>query len=233
MTQKQYLDELKRELELNNVEEIEDILSEYEDHFYYKKEEGYTEEEIVRKLSSPEEIAREYASRPADNAKSGKALKIAGVSVMSVILAPFYILVWAAVIALGVFTVATATLGVCLVTTINIADLIPYLPYFSSLTIGIACFGLSVLSAMGTFLCFGYAKHWGKMYFVWCKDLINGNRYLSGATHPYISKKVAGFLKLIAVIGLICFLAAMIVGYFSMCIAAKSFEPWHVWNWFM
>ena len=61
MTKNQYLDELKKELKSNNVPDMNDIIAEYEEHFKFKIEEGKTEEEIARKLSSPKEIAKEYA----------------------------------------------------------------------------------------------------------------------------------------------------------------------------
>lgn len=233
MTKKQYLEELKRELENNNVEEIEDILSEYEEHFAFKAEEGFTEEEIAKKLSSPKDIAKEYASCSVNNGKSGKTLKVVGLSFLSVPLACVYILMWASVIALGGFAVACLALGVSLITSLNIAGLIPYMPYFPSLVLGIACLGLSVLSAVGTYYMFAYVKQWGKAYIKRCKNVANGVSAPSASMHPALSKKLSFKLKLFLMIGLVCFVVFFVVGYASLCIAAKSFEPWHVWNWFM
>ena len=60
MTENQFIEELKRELKRRNVSDIDDIISEYVQHFEYKKQEGKTEEEIARRLSSPQEIANDY-----------------------------------------------------------------------------------------------------------------------------------------------------------------------------
>jgi len=232
MTKKEYLDELKKELKLNNVDDIDDILEEYKEHFDFKLEEGYTEEEIAKKLSSPKEIAKEYVPSSAPVNKYERATKITGLTFLSIPAGMIYLLLWASVAVLGAFSLACVVTGFCLLTTINIAGLIPSIPYFPALILSIACFGLATLSAVGTFYSFEYIKQWGKVYVRWCKNVANNNHYPSLSKHPKISKKLASKLKFVAMVGLVCFVAAFIIGYFSMCIAAKSFEPWHVWKWF-
>ena len=61
MNKERFLSELKRELNEKGVQGVDEILAEYEEHFSYKLEEGWTEEEIAKKLSSPSEIAEEYS----------------------------------------------------------------------------------------------------------------------------------------------------------------------------
>lgn len=232
MTKKEYLDELRKELKLNNVDDIDDIVLEYEEHFDFKQEEGFTEEEIAKKLSSPKEIAKEYIEKTEPVNKFEKGTKITGLTFLSIPLGMIYILMWASVLVLGAFSLASLVTGFCLVTTINIAGLIPYIPYFPALIIGIACFGLSILSSVGTFYMFMYVSRWGKVYVRWCKNVANNNHYPSISKHPEISKRLSSKLKLIAIIGLVCFVTAFVIGYISMCIASNSMEPWHVWNWF-
>jgi len=233
MNKKEYLEELRKELKKYNVNEVEDIIADYEEHFENKMEEGFTEEEIARKLSVPEAIAIEYAeSNGASVNKYEKGAKTAGVVAMSIPLTMLYIVICASVVVLGAFSIACLATGICLITTINVAGLIPSMPYFSALAIGIACIGLSVLSAVGTYYMYLYVKQWGKVYVRWCKNIINNNRYPSLSMHPQISKKRASKLKIVAVMGLVCFVAAFVIGYVSLCIAAGSLEPWHVFNWF-
>ena len=232
MTKNEYLDELRKELKLNNVVDIEDIISEYDEHFNFKMNEGLTEEEIARKLSSPREIAKEYGTNAADVNKFEKNVKVTGIVAMSIPMAAIYALIWASVVVLGGFALCSLATGFCLITTINIGGLIPAMPYFPALVLGIACFGLATLSAVGTIYFFLYTKQWGKVYIRWCSNIINNNRYPSISKHPKIAKRLDAKLKLIAIIGLACFLSAAVIGYFSMCIAAGSMEPWHTWNWF-
>ena len=233
MTKKEYLEELRKELEKNNVDEVGEIIAEYDDHFEYKKEEGLTEEEIAKKLSSPKEIAKEYGesvTKPVG--KYEKGLKTVGVVAMSVPATLVYVLMLSAAVVLGAFSLVSLVCGFCLISTINIAGLIPTMPYISALFIGIACFGLAALSFVGTYYLFMYELCWGKAYIRWCKNITNNNHYPSVSKHPKISKKVSFKLKLVAIIGLVCFISMLVVGYISMCIVAGSVEPWHVWNWF-
>jgi len=232
MTKKEYLEELRKELKLNNAGDIDEILAEYDEHFNFKLEEGLTEEEIARKLSSPKEIAKEYCFNNVEINKFEKGIKTTGVVFMSLPLSLIYALMWASVVVLGAFSLVSAVTGFCLITTINIAGLIPYIPYFPSLILGISLFGLSALSAIGTIYLFLYIKQWGKVYLRFCKNIVNNNHYPTISKHPKVSKKLASKFKLVAFIGLAVFMSAFVIGLISMCIASKSIQPWHVWNWF-
>ena len=53
MTKNEYLEELRKELKNNNISEIDDIIADYNEHFTFKMEEGFTEEEIVKKTFFP------------------------------------------------------------------------------------------------------------------------------------------------------------------------------------
>lgn len=59
-----------------DVEELDDIVSDYAEHFRMGKESGRTDEELWRSLGSPEEIAREIRAmhfvRKAENVKSAR-----------------------------------------------------------------------------------------------------------------------------------------------------------------
>ena len=83
MNKKEFLDELRKELKKNNVSDIEEIIEEYDNHFNYKLEEGRTEEEIAKKLSPPQEIAKEFMENKPTNTKSDKSIKILGITLLS------------------------------------------------------------------------------------------------------------------------------------------------------
>ena len=189
MTKNQYLDELKKELKSNNVPDMNDIIAEYEEHFKFKIEEGKTEEEIARKLSSPREIANEYAKINIPINKYEKSAKITGLTFLSIPLSLVYIMMWASVVVLGAFSITSLVTGFCLITTLNIAGLIPNMPYFSSFMAGIAFIGLATIATIGTIYLFLYVKQWGKTYIRWCKNIANNNRYPSISKHPNLSKR--------------------------------------------
>ena len=233
MTKNQYLDELKKELKSNNIPDMNDIIAEYEEHFQFKIEEGKTEEEIARKLSSPKEIAKEYAKINISINKYEKSAKITGLTFLSIPLSLVYIMICASVVVLGAFSITSLVTGFCLITTLNIAGLIPNMPYFSSFMLGIAFIGLAIIATIGTIYLFLYMKQWGKIYIRWCKNIVNNNRYPSISKHPNLPTRFIFLLRLISIIALVCFISTFIIAYYSMAIAAKSIEFWHVWNWFV
>lgn len=233
MTKNEFLEKLRFELKRNSVSDIEEIMSDFEEHFALKYDEGKTEEEIVARLGSPEGIASEYGKTDVKINKFEKGAKLTLVSLMSVPLTLIYILMWSAFVVVGVFAIACLVLGFCLITTINIAGLIPFVPYFSSLLLGISTLGLSLLSAVGTVYIFLYVRQWGKVYLRWSKNYVNNSHLPSLSKQPQLSKKTTYRLKILSMIGLVTFVAAFVAGYLAMCLSAGSFEPWHIWNWFI
>lgn len=53
MTKSQFLQALETELKSRRLPDAGEILEEYEQHFAFKLADGYTEQEIARKLGSP------------------------------------------------------------------------------------------------------------------------------------------------------------------------------------
>lgn len=195
MTKTQYLNELRKELKANSVGDIEDIIAEYEEHFDFKAEEGVTEEETARKLSSPQEIAAEYGRTAVSVNKFEKSFKVGGLTLLSLPLSLIYVLMWCSVALLGIFALVCTTAGFCLITRANIAGLIPYMPYFSSFITGIALLGLAILSAVGAVYTFMYVKQWGKAYIKWCANIVSNSRCPGLSKHPRISKKLSFQIK--------------------------------------
>lgn len=72
MTKSEFLDILRKELASSHVQDVDDIVNDYVEHFSYKMEEGYTEEEIARNLGDPVSLAKEYIKLP-EKANSSKA----------------------------------------------------------------------------------------------------------------------------------------------------------------
>lgn len=232
MTKEEFINELRKELKHHNIDEIEDIITEYEQHFEFRLEEGLTEEEITKKLSSPKEIAKEYEESVTSDNGSMKSMKKIGIIIISIPLTLVYLLMLLATLVLGIFSIACVITSVCLVLNVNIANLIPYMPYLISLILGISFLGLALASGIGTYYMFKYIIEWGKEYLKWCKGVINGY-YVAIKGRPKISKGLSVKLNFFSIVGVVCFVSAFVAGYVLMIIVSKSFEPWHVWNWFV
>ena len=75
MNKDHYLKLLKRYLGHINNDEKQDILNEYETHFYSGKQEGKSEEQISHELGNPKSIAKELrATAAVERAKSNSSI---------------------------------------------------------------------------------------------------------------------------------------------------------------
>jgi uncharacterized membrane protein len=233
MNKETFFTELNKELVKNKVSDIDEILAEFEEHFAYKIDEGKTEEEVVKKIGNPVDIARDYANQAKPAKQSGSLVVKIGLVISDFFVFFMFLIMWASVFVLGVFAITSLALGALLVVNGNIASLIPSMPYVSSLIFGISFFGLSVVSGIGTIYLYLYVKQWQKAYFRWHKNILNNNIYPSLSKHPKLAKKNQSRLKLLNMIGIIIFVGAFIIGYIVSAIIANSGGFWHVWEWFI
>jgi len=104
MTREAFLQELNRLLTGVPDEERQELLADYEEHFYLAGEQGKTEEEIIRALGQPKNIAREllatYHVEQAESNPSPSSIARAALAMVSLgffnlvfVLAPFMTLV--------------------------------------------------------------------------------------------------------------------------------------------
>lgn len=103
-------------------------------------------------MEAPSAIAEQF-KRQASSGGSNKYRKLVvdtGLAFLDIAAIMLYVLIWGCVIVFGASSVAIFVLGVELITTLNIANLIPYIPYVGSLIFGISCLGMGVLVAFGT-----------------------------------------------------------------------------------
>ncbi|MHB1315807.1 MAG: DUF1700 domain-containing protein [Christensenellales bacterium] len=238
MTKQEYLTELERALKSNNVQDVEDILDEYEQHFAFKLADGYTEEEITARLEKPQELAKQFASG-AEKSKPGrkglKAILAIGLAFFDIIAAMFFILLLSWVIVMGALAVASAALGICLTASLNIAAIIPVMPYWGGILSGISFLGLSVVTAVGTIYCYLFFRQLIRAYGRWHKNTLNvsaGPVYPPLSKYPAISAKLKRRLRSIIMIALVVFGLFLVLALFVL-FAYTGFKPfWHELGWF-
>ena len=71
MKKTEFLERLGQELEKRNVADPADIVEEYEQHFAMKMADGYAEEEIAARLSSPASLAAQFSEDEAEEGRRG------------------------------------------------------------------------------------------------------------------------------------------------------------------
>lgn len=233
MNKQEFMQVLKKELEQNNVADIDEILSDFAEHFEYKLEEGKTEEDVVRKIGNPVDIAKDYSLQAKSNKSDKNPVAIIGLIFLDLFTFPIFLSMWLSTLVLGVFGVALIALGIMMILTLNIYEIIPSMPYITSLLLGISMLGLSISTFIGTFYTFRYVGQWQKAYGRWHKNLLHKNIYPSLSMHPKFSKRLSSTLKLANMLGIVSFVATFTIGYIVSAILANSFEFWHVWEWFI
>lgn len=233
MNKSEFLEILNEELKKNKVNDREEIIADFNEHFDYKLEEGKTELDVIRKIGNPVEIANDYKKYDSrSNLAEDKIIKI-GLVFSDFFTYFFLFLVWLSLFVLAVMSLTFLLTSILLISSINIAGLIPSLPYISSLIFGISMLGLTLITFVGTVFLVVYAKQWHKAYQRWRKNAKNGNIFPSISIYPNPSKKLATKLKLANIIGTITFLVMMTIGYIVSASLAGSFQFWHIWEWFV
>jgi len=234
MDKKGYLSLLRSELKKAGITEIDDILEEYRTHFELKQKKGKTEEEIARKLASPEYIANEYAQSlniTSNNEKFSKITMSIGLGFIDVIMFMVLIIFVGWVIVLGAFSLILLVLSFLLFTNLNIANLIPFIPYYGKLLIGISSLSLCIASFIGTTYCYIYVRQWIRVYLRWHKNILNNRVYPKLSLIP---ERLTSSIKprLLMMITFVTSGSFLIISMIIMMIDTNSFEFWHEWNWF-
>ena len=236
MNKQQYLMDLESALRAKKVQDIEDILGEYEQHFALKMMDGHSEEEVSNRLENPSLIAEQFSMDEKTNEpqrNGGKAILVIGLCFAGIFAFMGLMLLVGWVIVIGAFAAASYILGVSLILGLNVAGLIPAMPYFASLMLGISLVALGVLSSVGTIYTSLYSIQWVKLYFRWTKNTMNGGIYPPLSKHPILDNKVKRRLRGAAIFSLAIF-GILFVGGFISLMVYTGFKPfWHEFSWFV
>jgi uncharacterized membrane protein len=234
MTKRDFLESLEKALKNKRVGDLTDILAEYEQHFALKIADGYSEEAIIAKLEEPEILAEQFAQAENGEKKSGNFFAKLGVLVLSGIAALFSLALFAWVLLMGAFSLSAFVLGSCLITTVNPANLIPPMPYFGGIIMGICSLALSVLGAVGTIYSYLYVLQLNKAYFRWAQNKTNSGScaYPPLPMYPQLEAIFRRRLRGTALVSLALVGVFFIAGFIVLAGSAGSLGFWHIWHWF-
>ena len=239
MTKNEFLTEFKSALKEKNIPDAEDILSEYEQHFNFKLADGFSEEEISARLGSPMALAAQFEA-DAPKTKSGKkALTVTGLCVTDLFFGIFYILLWAWEIVMAALTLSFAAAAAALFTNIreSFVVYVPEMPYRCAFILGFALLALTVLTAIGTVYFGSFTNGIMRSFSRFHKNVLaaaSGKAVLpSVSPYPQFSAKTKRLFRKITLVSVIVFAIFFIAGFAACVISAKTFEFWHVWEWFL
>ncbi len=189
MNRRDYIDQLKTYLQGLPIDEINDILSDYEEHFDIGISKGKSEEEISSELGNPREVASNYKTtyKPNSNRINTNATNISNDGArrlliallliafnVIIILGPFLGLIG---ILIGVYAIGVSFIFAGIViffgVPITVFSPIPTPSVLTSISFGIGFIALGILVIiLSVYLTKGFYKLTRK-YIDWNMDLIN------------------------------------------------------------
>ena len=239
MNKQEYISELEKELKSLKIKDIEDIVSEYTQHFDFKLADGYSEEEIAKKLGDPNTVARQFVEHETGKSTTPKqvdALAYTGLVTADTGAGIFAVLLSLWIAVLGIASIAFIATAVLLITNQNIAEIIPTMPYINKFFFALPMLALSLLCALGLIYCALYLKQLTAAYIRWHKNmlaLIKQRPVLpSLPIHPQLAPKFRRTLRNTTIIAFAVFGILLIAAYTAAAIKANAFSFWHAWEWF-
>lgn len=239
MNREEFLYILEKTLRNKKVEDIEDIVCEYNDHFTFKINDGYSEEEVAHKLGDPEKLALQFASDSVikKTSFSKKLFVTVGLFFLDIFAVITIVILFYWLIIMGIIAMSFLGVSVFLFGKMNIFNLIPPMPYQSAFIFGLAFIALSLLTSVGTVYCAKYVRQLARAYSRFHSNCLAGinNKaiYPKLALHPQINPKLNRKMRNLALIAVSSFAIIFIIGYIVSAISAGALGFWHEWNWFV
>ena len=237
MNKQIWIKELAGYLKAQNVEDIDEILLEYDEHFTRKAADGYTEEEIAVKLGDAKDISAQFAAvkQKTDPKKAGRAVLAIGLGFADIFVFSFFIVLFSWIIVLGISTLAFALAGIGLIVSPLLPSLIviPPMPYPGAVILSISILAFAALLAVVTQYSWVLTVQMIRAYRRWHKNTLSDAKYPPLDVHPTLKDKTRRRLRTVALIALVVFGASFVIGYVVLAACAGAFEFWHVWNWFV
>ncbi|NLD59746.1 MAG: DUF1700 domain-containing protein [Clostridiales bacterium] len=238
MNRIEFLKRLRERLDALAIGDVDEIVSQYEEHFAYKQADGYSEEEVAAKLGSPEQLAAQFATAGEGKRPGGsKALTVLGLVFTDLFAGMFFVVLYAWTAAVAVLSIASAVLGACLLAGFNPYSLIPGLPYGCALLMAGSLIALGVLSAVGCLYFGAFTRRLARAYGRYRRNLLaaaSGRAIAPPVSpQPFFPARVNRRLRRIAWVSLCAFAVGFVAGYIACAASAGALEFWHAWGWFV
>ncbi len=236
MNKKQYLDALYKELSQIGVEDVGDVLADYEAHFTRKALDGYTEEEIARRLGNPGEIAADFLPDTAVQGKIDQAgnpgMTRAGLCFADLLVLPFFLTLYIWAVAMLAASAAVLALGVYIALGINMVSVIPVLPVAGGVLLGASIAALAVLLFAGSIWFLLLSGQMTRAYLRWHGNRWFGRHGLNLPVMPQTTGKRRRFMRGVVLVSLIGCIMLFAAAFIVMSVQAGTPGFWHYWHWF-
>lgn len=234
MTKQEYLNQLKIDLTKQGVADADDVVDEYEQHFAFKLADGFSEEEIAKKLGDPAAIASQFAGLPGEKKRKGgkKTLLALWLTLIGVFELMLYAAFFCFSVALLCGAVVPAVLGVELIAGLNYLNILPPMPYSGAVIFGVSLLSLSVMLVLFAVYCFAYLRQMIRASLRWRKNLMKDEALPLLPMSPQFAPKTRRALRGVMLWSLLIFALTCIAGFAVLSIYTNSLGFWHALGWF-
>ena len=236
MNKKQYLDALEKELSLLRVNDIGDVLADYEAHFARRIADGYTEEETARRLGDPREIAADFLpvskARKDEGAAKSRWIPRCALCLLDLAMVPFFavLYLWAIAVLLG--AAGVLALGGYVALGMTSLSFIPVLPAFGGALMGLSIVMVAVLLGLASLWSFKLASQMSRSYGRWHGNRWSARHDLPLPVTPQMTGKLRRTVRAAVIAALVCFVVLLAAAFTVMGIQAGTPGFWHAWHWF-
>ena len=237
MKQTEFIKLLAKTLNENKVIDIEEIVEEYNDHYEYKLLDGYTEDEISKKLGNPTDLASQYETSDITQSESShKVLIYTGLLFGDIFMAMFYIILISWIIVSSAFSVVNFAIFGTLFIGVIPFSWFPVIPYWCGAILSISLLSLGVFMIVVTYYSYLYLKQVFKSYKRFHNNSINQVCHRptlpSISSTPILNKKTSRLVRKVIQLSLTTFAVSFILGYVVCSITSGNIEFWHAFGWF-
>lgn len=133
-------------------------------------------------------------------------------------------------------SVSSAALAVCLIGGINVAGVIPQLPYWCGAILGLSLAPLSVLIAVGCVYYWAFVRQLVRSFGRFRHNALAsamGDAMLPPlGIDPQFSAKTKRRLRSVTLVSLALSAACFVLGFIACTMSAGGVQFWHIWGWF-
>ncbi|WP_163249380.1 DUF1700 domain-containing protein [Clostridium niameyense] len=228
-----YLDAMQYELSKNNVTDIEDIIDQFKEHFDLKMLDGYTEQEIIKQLLNPKELALQYE----DDSYSKKSvitnsIKNGSIGVMKIILLiipymaiiPTLISVYITVFCGFIISFSGVLAAFSMLSGITFGGVVsvPHFPIVQNTLVALICLCLSVCLVPLTYIIIKYLNRISLKFANWTVSFISGKYRLPVLMNKVIKPQKGRVLRNIILVSLFISLILFVALILSMLLQYGS-----------
>jgi hypothetical protein len=214
MNKTTFLETLEKGLKNKQVHDIKDIIDDYQEYFDIQITQGKKEEEIASSLGSIESIVSDYALN-----QSGSKKKWFELVTISFVALPLLIMCYGLLIAFAASSLGFWGVSVYLAFDIDTLNFMPNIPLFPKLFYIATALASCVFMFSFSVRFYSVLKSMTKQYVV--KQSIRIGEFIQSPIYIKIFKISFWTMTIL-----------FVLTYIISALTAKSFQYWHVWEWF-